>query len=228
MADMAISPRAAPLHACAMEPTRFFLVRHALVEPSARAVLYGNMDVAICDVALREEAALYRWLAQRLPRPARWVVSPLGRTHATAAAIFAAGYPEQDLVVEPDMAEQFLGDWQGITHEALTERLLNPPHPFWPHAAADRPPGGESLDDVRERVGPVMEGLAESLPGQDIVIIAHGGSIRGALAHAIALDAHQALTFSIRNLSLTRLEKHGPDWRVMTVNEEPWLPAEAF
>jgi len=76
-----------------MEPTRFFLIRHALVEPSARAMLYGNMDVALCDLALREEAALYRWLAARLPRPARWVVSTLSRTKFTAAAIFAAGYP---------------------------------------------------------------------------------------------------------------------------------------
>lgn len=209
-----------------MNITRFFLVRHALVEPSARAVLYGNMDVALCDLALREEAALYRWLAARLPRPAHWVATPLSRTRATAAAIFAAGYPEQALVIEPDMVEQSLGDWQGITHEALTERLRAPPHPFWPHAAAERPPGGESVDDVRERVGPVLEGLVQSHPGRDIVMIAHGGTIRGALAHALSLDAHQALTFSVKNLSLTRLEKHGPDWRVATVNEEPWILAE--
>lgn len=206
-----------------MQTTRFFLVRHALVEPSARAVLYGNMDVALCDEALRQEAALYRWLAARLPQPARWVATPLSRTRATAAAIFAAGYPRQSLVIEPDLAEQSLGEWQGITHEALTERLLNPPHPFWPHAAADRPPGGESLDDVRERVGPVMEGLAQTNAGGDVVIIAHGGTIRGALAHALALDAHQALTFSVKNLSLTRVEKHGADWRIISVNEEPWL-----
>jgi len=206
-----------------METTRLFLVRHALVEPSARAVLYGNMDVALCDEALRQEAALYRWLAARLPQPARWVATPLSRTRATAAAIFAAGYPKQALVIEPDLAEQSLGEWQGITHEALTERLLNPPHPFWPHAAADRPPGGESLDDVRERVGPVMEGLVQTHAGGDVVIIAHGGTIRGALAHALALDAHQALTFSIKNLSLTRIEKHNSDWRIISVNEEPWL-----
>jgi len=207
-----------------MEPTRFFLIRHALVEPSARAMLYGNMDVALCDLALREEAALYRWLAARLPSPARWVVTPLIRTKATAAAIFAAGYAEQPLVVEPDMAEQSLGEWQGISHEALTERLRVAPHPFWPHAAAERPPGGESVDDVRARVGPVLEGLAESLPGQDIVMIAHGGTIRAAISHALDLCAHQALSFAVKNLSLTRLEKHGEDWRVASVNEEPWLP----
>ena len=204
--------------------TRLFLVRHALVEPSARAMLYGAMDVALCDTALREEAALHRWLAGRLPQPARWVVSGLSRTRATAAAVFAAGYPETGLEEEPDLAEQHLGEWQGIPHEALAERLRHAPHPFWPHAAEERPPGGESFDDVRARVGPVMERLADQHAGGDVVVVAHGGSIRAALAHALDLSAHQAFGFSIRNLGLTRLERHGADWRVAAVNEEPWTP----
>lgn len=213
----------ARLHASAMEPARFFLIRHALVEATARATLYGNMDVPLCEVSLQGEAALYRWLAARLPRPARWVTSALIRTQATAAAIFAAGYPEQALAIEPDLAEQSLGEWQGISYEALVERLRHPPHPFWPHAAIEKPPGGESFEDLRGRVAPVMERLAAAHAGQDVVIVAHGGSIRAALAHALDLDAHQALTFSIKNLSLTRIEKHGPDWRVVSVNEEPWI-----
>jgi alpha-ribazole phosphatase len=203
-----------------MSNARLFLIRHALVEPSARAILYGNMDVKLCDAQLQAEAALYRWLAARLPRPAHWVATPLSRTRATAAAIFAAGYPAQDVAIEPDLAEQHLGEWQGITHEALTERLREPPHPFWPHAAEERPPGGESLDDVRGRVGPVIERLAEA--GQDAVVVAHGGSIRAAIAHAMGLTAQQALVFSVKNLSLTTLEKHGAHWRVSGVNEEPW------
>jgi broad specificity phosphatase PhoE len=208
----------------ASPPTRLFLVRHALVEPSARAVLYGSMDVALCDIALREEAALYRWLAFRLPQPAAWHVTSLSRTRATAAAIFAAGYPEQPLEVEPDLREQELGEWQGLPHEALVERLRHPPHPFWPHAAEEEPPGGESFARVQARVGPVLDRLAETHAGGDVVVIAHGGSIRAALAHALGVTAHQALAFSIRNLGLTRLEKHGADWRVAAVNEEPWTP----
>jgi broad specificity phosphatase PhoE len=204
------------------EPTRLFLIRHALVEPTARAMLYGSMDVPLCDVALQEEAALYRWLAARLPRPAHWVTSQLGRTKATAAAIFAAGYPARPLATEADLAEQHLGDWQGIPHEALVEKLRHPPHPFWPHAAEEQPPGGESFAHVRARVGPVLERLVDQHEGEDVVVVAHGGSIRAALAHAMDLSGHQALTFSIRNLGLTRLEKHGADWRVAAVNEEPW------
>ena len=204
--------------------TRLFLVRHALVARAARAVLYGAMDVALCDDALREEVALHRWLAERLPRPAHWVVSGLSRTRATAAAVFAAGYPETPLEEEPDLAEQHLGEWQGIPHEALPERLQHPPHPFWPHGAAEKPPGGESFDEMRARVGPVMDRLAERHAGGDVVVVAHGGSIRAALAHALDLSAHQALVFSVRNLGLTRLERHGADWRVAAVNEEPWTP----
>ncbi len=207
------------------EITRLFLVRHALVEPSARTIFYGSMDVPLCELAMAEEAALYRWLAARLPQPAAWYCTNLSRTRATAAAIFAAGYPQQDLAEEPDLQEQHLGEWQGIPHEALTEKLRHPPHPFWPHAAEEEPPGGESFAHLRARVGPALERLADANPGGDVVAIAHGGSIRAALAHALDLSGHQALVFSIRNLGLTRLERHGRDWRVAAVNEEPWTPA---
>ena len=208
-----------------MTGTRFFLIRHAIVEPSARTVMYGDMDVAICALALVQDAAAYRWLAGRLPQGARWFTTPLARTRSTAAAIFAAGYPETATETEPRLVEQHLGEWQGITHEEFTARLTAPPHPFWPHGAAEKPPGGESLADVIGRVGPALDGMAAQYPGQDVVIVAHGGSIRAAVAHAMGLDAQQAFQLSVKNLSLTRLERVGQDWRVVSVNEEPPLAA---
>ncbi|MFT8242903.1 histidine phosphatase family protein [Roseomonas sp. BN140053] len=204
-----------------MTPTRLFLIRHAIVEPSARLTVYGDMDVALCGVALAAEVAAHTWLAERLPRPARWFCTPLARTRATAAAIFAAGYPESEPTVLPALREQNLGEWQGLTHEAFTALLRDPPHPFWPHSADERPPGGENVADVVARVGPVLDGLVRDHPGEDLVIVAHGGSIRACLAHACAMTGHQALQFSVRNLSLTRLESLGGHWRVGTVNEEP-------
>jgi alpha-ribazole phosphatase len=208
--------------------TRLFLVRHALVEPSARAVVYGSMDVALCEFALRQEAASYRWLAARLPEGARWVVTPLSRTHATAAAIFAAGYAPTSLEVEPDLAEQHLGEWQGLSHERFAERIRHPAHPFWPHGGEEKPPGGESFAEVVERVAAVLDRLVVESSERDIVIVAHGGSIRAAIAQAMQLTPHQALIFSVKNLSLTRLERHDAVWRVAAVNEEPFtLPASA-
>ena len=83
-----------------MTETRFWLIRHALVEENARAILYGVMDVALCETTLLEQGPMYRSLARHLPRPAVWLVSPLTRTRRTAEAIFAAGYPRTELIVE--------------------------------------------------------------------------------------------------------------------------------
>jgi broad specificity phosphatase PhoE len=199
--------------------TRFWLIRHALVAETARSVLYGTLDVPLNSERLDADQPLLRALAQRLPRPAHWVVTPLSRTRLTAAALFRAGYPEQPIAVEPGLTEQELGAWQGLLHEALPAQLSEPAHPFWPLSGSERPPGGESIDDVIARVGPALENLAQLRHGEDLVVISHGGAIRAAMAYAVGLSAQQALHFAIQNLSLTTLERSADGWRVTCVNE---------
>jgi alpha-ribazole phosphatase len=202
-----------------MTETRFWLIRHALVEENARAILYGVMDVALCETTLLEQGPMYRSLAQRLPRSAVWLVSPLTRTHRTAEAIFAAGYPRTALIVEPDLIEQSLGEWQGLPHAELPARLSLPQHAFWPLAGHERPPGGESMADVITRAGRALERCVTTHRGRDVVAITHGGTIRAAVAHALQIGPDHALNLSIQNLSLTRLERHPVAWRVGCVNE---------
>jgi broad specificity phosphatase PhoE len=201
--------------------TNFWLIRHALVEENARAFLYGVMDVALCEPTLLEQAPMYRSLAARLPRPADWYVTPLSRTRRTAETIFAHGYPAVPLRVEPDLIEQSLGDWQGLPHAELPPRLALPQHAFWPLAGNEKPPGGESMADVIARVGPAMERLAETHAGHDVVIVSHGGAIRGAIAHALRIGPDSALHMAIQNLGLTRLEHSDDGWRALCVNELP-------
>ncbi|WP_428485538.1 histidine phosphatase family protein [Rhodopila sp.] len=204
-----------------MMETNFWLIRHALVEENARAFLYGVMDVPLCEPTLLEQAPMYRSLAARLPRPAVWLVTPLSRTRRTAETIFAHGYPPASLAVEPDLIEQSLGEWQGLPHADLPVRLKLPAHAFWPLGGEETPPGGESMADVIARVGTAMERLAETHRGQDVVIVSHGGAIRGAVAHALRIAADNALHMAVQNLSLTRLEHSRDEWRVISLNELP-------
>ena len=202
-----------------MDATGFWLIRHALVEENARAMLYGTMDVPLCPEAMVADAPMYRSLAARLPRPAHWVATPLSRTVLTAQALFRAGYPEQPLAIEPGLIEQDLGDWHGLPHADLPARLQRPAHAFWPLGGEELPPGGESMVQVIARVGTVLERLADTHPGQDIVAVSHGGAIRAAIAHAIGITADNALHLAVQNLSLTRLERHDRGWRVVCINE---------
>jgi broad specificity phosphatase PhoE len=204
-----------------MTLTRFWLIRHALVEENARAILYGVMDVPLCETTLLEQAPMYQALAQRLPRQAVWKVTPLSRTRRTAEAIFAAGYPHRELSVEPGLIEQSLGEWQGLPHAELPARLTLPKHAFWPLAGHEHPPGGEAMADVIERVGGSLERLALDHAGEDVVIVSHGGAIRAAVAHCLRIGADNALHLSVQNLSLTRLEREPDGWRVICVNELP-------
>lgn len=199
--------------------TRFWMLRHAIVEENARAMLYGTMDVLLCPEHLAAQAPLYRLLAERLPRPAHWVVTPLSRTRRTAEAIFAAGYPRTELEVNPALVEQALGEWQGLPHADLPPLLTLPAHAFWPLGGHERPPGGESMADVIARVGEGMEGMAERYGDADVVVVSHGGAIRAAVAHALGIGADNALHLAVQNLSLTRLERHPEAWRVVCVNE---------
>jgi alpha-ribazole phosphatase len=199
--------------------TRFWLVRHAIVEPAARAFLYGRMDVSICDITLADQAAAYRAIATRLPRDAAWLVTPLSRTARTADAIQSAGYPAVQPAIEPGLIEQDLGAWQGLPHADLPARLTEPAHAFWPLGATETPPGGESMRHVVTRVGKTLERLAEAHHGRDVIAISHGGAIRAALAHATGAGAHAALHFAIANLSITVLERSPQGWRIVCVNE---------
>jgi alpha-ribazole phosphatase len=201
--------------------TRFWLIRHAIVDENARAMLYGTMDVELCPHSLEAQGPMYAALGQRLPRPAAWVVTPLSRTRRTAEAIFRAGYPAADLAVEPGLIEQNLGEWQGLPHADLPAKLTLPAHAFWPLGGKEHPPGGESMAAVIARVGAALERLATQHSGGEVIVVSHGGAIRAAVAHALGIGPDNALHLSVHNLSLTRMERHRAGWRVVCVNETP-------
>lgn len=201
--------------------TRFWMIRHALVAENARAKLYGTMDVELCPHTLVAQVPSYQAIAKALPHPAVWVATPLSRTVLTAHAIIKAGYDAPEFIIEPDLIEQNLGEWQGLPHADLPGRLTVAAHPFWPLSGTERPPGGESMAEVITRVGAAMERLARAHDGEDVVIVSHGGAIRAAVAHALAIAADNALHLSVQNLSLTRLERLDEGWRVVCVNTMP-------
>jgi alpha-ribazole phosphatase len=209
------------------QTTRLWLIRHALVDAEARRFLYGDLDVAICEATMAGQGQAYAALGQRLPRTAVWLVSPLSRTVRTARAIFAAGYPEQPLIVEPGLIEQSFGMLHGTEGTRLAARLALPAHDFWPVSHAERPEQGESFEDVILRVGAVIERLATDYAGQDVVAVCHGGVIRAAMAHALKIGGDSALRLTVDNISLTKIERRGQAWRVVSANETT-APSPAF
>jgi alpha-ribazole phosphatase len=200
--------------------TRCWWIRHAPVTEDGGRI-YGQTDIP----ANVSDAAPFAALARRLPPDAVWVASHLQRTHQTARALADVGVDLPELLIERDLAEQHLGDWQGQPRDEVFARF-GERHPFWIAPARTAPPGGESFADLLGRVAPVVLRLVVEHGGRDLVLVAHGGTIRAALAVALGLDPEAATAFTIDNLSLTRIDhivdpSHGGVWRVVAVNQSP-------
>jgi alpha-ribazole phosphatase len=207
--------------------TRWWWVRHAPVTVN-NACIYGQTD-PVCDC---DNEAAFAGLAARLPKDAVWVTSQLVRTHMTAAAIVRAGLPGPDPIPGPgaieehDFAEQNFGEWHGRPYAEHATLRADAYHRYWLAPADEAPPEGESFVAMMQRVGGAIRRLSKEHEGRDIIAVAHGGTIRAALAEALELAPEAALAFSIENLSLTRIERFdggglGHGWRVVGVNQPP-------
>ncbi|MDF1792951.1 MAG: histidine phosphatase family protein [Thalassobaculaceae bacterium] len=199
-------------------PTRWWLVRHApVINPSG--AIYGQSDID-CDVS---DARVFGAVAGILPTDALWLQSPLTRTRKTAQALKAAGAVGPEPIDEPRLMEQSFGDWQGGDRAVVRARHPEAYRRFWLAPADERAPNGESFVDVVERVTDALQEWSGKAPGRDIVAVVHGGPIRAALAHALALAPERALSFHAETVSVTRVDLY-PDGQsaVVFVNATPW------
>jgi alpha-ribazole phosphatase len=206
--------------------TRFWWVRHAPVPDGGK--IYGQRDLS-CDCS---DTAVFQALARTLPAGAHWITSPLKRAKETAAAIFSGGHVDADQIqpeLVADFAEQSLGDWQGLDRVSfLAERSPSMIAP-WFGPVDERAPNGESFMDLLTRTRRGVDECLARLAGRDVVVVAHGGTIRAAIGHALGLTPRDMLVFTTDNCALTRLDHISTPkeqgWRVICVNHQPWIGA---
>jgi len=201
--------------------TRWWWVRHAPVREDGGNI-YGQKDLA-CDTS---DGEVFEAVAKILPRSAVWYSSNLMRTLQTADAIWAAGFPRPATMIrETAFAEQDLGEWQGMNRAAfLASRPLGS---NW-FADIDVPaPGGESFMDLYNRVCGAIDRITAEQAGQDVIAVAHGGTIKAAVGLALGGQPDKGLAFDIDNCSVTRLDHFSSvgqsNWRLPMVNQQPWI-----
>lgn len=161
-------------------PLRLFLIRHGEV-PANRELRYvGTRDEPLADSGVKQAEGLAAALA---PLPVSAVyASPLRRAEETGRRIAEAR--EVPLVLEARLREQAFGLWEGLTRaEVLAQdrdRLLS-----WEADLGTAPPGGESLESVRERALSLVDDLARERSGEWIALVSHVGPIKALLCTAL-------------------------------------------
>src|SRR4029450_184320 len=199
--------------------TRWWWVRHAPVRED-NGCIYGQKDLG-CDTSDR---VVFEAVGKILPRNAVWYASNLKRTHQTADAIWAAGFPKPSEMPHVNaFAEQDLGQLQGMNRAAFYASL--PVGRHWLTGIDEPAPGGESFMDLYNRVCAAIERFNTEQAGRDVIVVAHGGTIKAAVALALGGQPAKGLAFDIDNCSVTRLDHlssaNYTRWAVATVDHQP-------
>jgi alpha-ribazole phosphatase len=148
-----------------------YLIRHTKpdIEPG---ICYGQLDMDVTD-SFKEEA---NNVLRCLPKLELVIASPLLRTKRLGE--FLAQKQQCPLRSDARLMEKHFGTWEGKAWDDIARNEID----AWAADVMDyAPPGGESAQQLMQRVREFMDDLTQ-LPQQNIALVAHGGSLRALLA----------------------------------------------
>ena len=190
----------------------WYLVRHGETEWNAAGRIQGR-----ADVPLSERGRLQmRLLAGRLAGREFSAVYASDLSRAVESARVIVGEAGSPVRTDADLREFCYGEWEGLTLEEVkarhgdtfAERLGRDENAF----AA---PGGEDSTEVLRRVRRFYaKTVEEHGDSADLLVVAHGGSIRALLVCLLGLADEFFWRFRVDCASLSTIASH-PSGRVL-------------
>ncbi len=159
---------------------KFIMVRHGESEGNRERRFTLSSEVGLTELGVQQAHEAAGTIA-RLFKPQVVVSSPFRRARQTSEIIAR----ELSLPVETvhDLHERDLGCLKGHSYDDLRAVVLKDRSYDPARGWSWRPEGGESYEDVRERVMAAIDGLLRSYPHQEVVIVSHGGVMLSVWAH---------------------------------------------
>ena len=93
----------------------------------------------------------------------------------------------------PDLDERYYGDLQGYNKAEMAETVGEETVHRWRRSFAERPPGGESLEDTAARTIPFFQNriMPYLKQGDNVLVSAHGNSLRSIIMHLDGLNTEE-------------------------------------
>ena len=189
-----------------MPITRLFLVRHGETLANREYRYIGTRDDPLSVLGQTQAIQLAEALSG-LPIAAVYS-SPLQRTYNTALPIAARHSLEVQRV--DDLRECDFGTWEGLSRAEVLERSSEDIQRLreWEKNTTIAPPGGESFEELQQRVVAAIERLAQAHPDQAIVLVSHVGPIKVLLSAALGAPLSSAFRIFLDPATISVV-----DWR---------------
>ena len=184
-----------------MESTRIIAIRHGETTWNVDTRIQGQLDIPLNETG--------RWQAHRLALALAGediqaiYASDLARAFETATAVSQA--VKVPIQTNPGLRERGFGDFQGKTFAEIEATFPEQALRWRKRDPNFAPTGGESLIQFRDRAVSTVHTLAAKHPGEQIVIVAHGGVMDLLYRAATGQDLQAPRTWQLGNASINRL-----------------------
>jgi broad specificity phosphatase PhoE len=165
-------------------PTTILLARHGESDWNREVRWQGHADRPLTARGRAQARALARRLD---PFPlAAIYASDLARARDTARIV--ADRRGLQVVTRAGLREVDVGSWSGFSR---TELETADPEGIRRWLEGDRGwQGGESYEEMADRVVAALLEIARAHPGDQVLVVCHGGCIRAVHAHALGITFH--------------------------------------
>jgi len=184
-----------------MEPTRVIAVRHGETAWNVDTRIQGQLDIALNDTGLWQASRVGHALREE-PIAAIYA-SDLSRAWQTAQAI--ARPHDIEVAAEIGLRERGFGRFEGMTFADIDAQMPAQARLWRTRDPEFTPEGGESLLTFRERVTRTAAALAGRHPGEQVVLVAHGGVMDVLYREATRQELQAPRTWHLGNAAINRL-----------------------
>ncbi len=164
--------------------TTVYLIRHGQTAWNREEVFRGRADIPLNETG-RKEALLTGQYLKRVKTDSIYS-SPLSRAVETAEAI--ALNQDKEVQISEGLIDIDFGRWQGISHEEVRERYGDLYRQWKHNPHLVRFPGGESLEELRERALRVIDDIVPEHGDETLVMVSHRVVNKIVLCGLLGLD----------------------------------------
>jgi len=196
--------------------TLIILIRHGQTEWNRVERFRGRVDVPLNETGLVQAEATGQRVADEW-HPMAVYSSPLARAVKTAEAV--AKHFDLPVLVHPGLADIDYGEWQGLTPEDARQRWPEAVKAWYNAPQTARFPGGESLDDLRQRLMGTVEELVKRHAGETIVLVGHTVTNRVILLGVLGLGNERFWKLRQEPCVINVFESQAGDYTLVSMND---------
>ena len=199
--------------------TEIILTRHGETDWNVTEVFRGRIDVDLNETGVRQAELLAEYLSE-LKIDAVYS-SPLQRALKTAELI--AGWQALKVNVVHGLIDFDYGEWQGLSHREVKGRYEELYKEWTIRPDRVRMPGGETLEDVRERAMAVVDDAVGSYGDGRVVLVSHRVVSKVLVCALLGLDNSHFWNIRLDTCGITRFGYEGGRFVLTGHNDTSFL-----